>query len=209
MVTKKGGNIGGDIGGIKLPGNLGGIIPIKPKPPKPHPKQFAYKVFRVEEGQYVSAITSRKELKMNYGTSLTAVKDAVVTAAREAGFAEEEIAMSVKASEVSLVDTAIEYVTPDGVQRLLVFDSIKNAKAFQKLVKGETEIWLCEVTDPKQQKHLLLFPTPENSATFWEAMTSIIEYGIYNVLPRSTKLFFAPPGTLAVSSLKLISKIEN
>jgi hypothetical protein len=209
MVTKKGGNIGGDLGGIKPPGDLGGIIPIRPKPKPWKAKMFGYKVLRVENGLYVSAIESKKEMQMDYGISMSTAKEMATIAAKEAGFEDKEISMAIKTLETELVDTTIEYATPDGVQRLLVFDSIKNAKAFQRLIKGETEIWLCEVTDPKHQKHLLLFPTPENSVSFWEAMTSIIEYGIYNVLPRSTKLFFAPPGTLAVSSLKLISKITK
>jgi len=208
MVTKKGGSIGKDPIKVKPPVDLGDIIPVKPKP-RPKPKMFGYKVLRVEDGLYVSAIESKKEMKMTYGISKSSAKEMATIAAKEAGFEDEDIKMAVKTLEAELVDTTIEYATPDGVRRLLVFDSIKNAKAFQRLIKGETEIWLCEVIKPLQQKHLLLFPTPENSDTFWEVMTSIIEYGIYNVLPRSMKLFLAPPGTLAVSSLKLISKITK
>ena len=210
MVTKKGGNPGGGIGGpIKPPiGDIGDLIPIRPKP-RPKAKKFGYKVLRVEEGKYVSAIESKAEMKMDYGVSLEGAKVEVMSTARKAGFDDVEIAMAIKSSEAELIDTSVEYATPDGVQRLLVFDSIKNAKAFQRLLKGKTELWLCEVTDPRKQKHLLLFPTPENSATFWDAVTSTVEYEIYKVIPRSMKLFIAPPGTIAVSSLKLISKITT
>lgn len=203
MVSKK----GDDLGGIKPIGDIGDLIPIRPKQ-KQHAKQFGYKVLRIEDGVYVSAIESRKEMQMNYGISLDVAKSNVTMAAKEAGFADEEILTAVKASEKELVDTTVEYSTPDGVQRLLIFDSIKNAKAFKKLLKNEVEIWLCEVTDPKMQKHLLLFPTPEDSVTFWDAMTSMVGFEIYKVIPRSMKLFLAPPGTMSVASLKLISKVE-
>ena len=208
MVTKKSGSIGKDPIKVKPPVDLGDIIPVKPKP-KLKPKMFGYKVLRVENGLYVSAVESKKEMKMDYGISMSTAKEMITIAAKEAGFEDSDIVMAVKSLETELVDTTVEYATPDGVRRLLVFDSIKNAKAFQKLIKGETEIWLCEVTDPKQQKHLLLFPTPENAATFWEAMTLMVGYEVYKVLPRSMRLFIAPPGTLAVSSLKLISKITT
>lgn len=210
MVTKKGGDLGGVIGDpIKPPiGDIGDLIPIRPKP-KPKAKQFGYKVLRVEGDSYVSAIESKQEMKMDYGVCLSTAAKVATATAKEAGFEDTEIAMTVKAREAELVDTTVEYATPDGVQKLLVFDSIKNAKAFQKLLKGETEIWLCEVTDPRAQKHLLMFPTPEDSVTFWDAVTSMVGYEIYKVLPRSMRLFLAPPGTLAVSSLKLISKITT
>ena len=208
MVTKKGGDLGGGIDRpIKPPiGDIGDLIPIRPKP-KPKAKKFGYKVLRVEGDSYVSAIESKQEMKMDYGVCLsTAAKIATVTA-KEAGFDDAEIAMAVKSRGAELVDTTVEYATPDGVQKLLVFDSIKNAKAFQRLLKGETELWLCEVTDPRMQKHLLLFPTPENSTTFWDAMTSMVGYEVYKVLPRSMKLFLAPPGTISVKTIRLIERV--
>jgi hypothetical protein len=199
MVTKKGdGNI--DLGGEKKPVKIGDLIEIKPKP-KGQGMFYGYKVFKVDHGRYVSAIESKKTLMIDYGVSVAKASDQIVKSEKAKKYTEDEVLMALWASDpADLIDTTTEF-KGTGNAKLLVFDSIKNAKAFQKTLAYETEIWKCEVTQPEEQDYLLLYPTKANVDDFWVKRSKGEKFA------PGSKIFVAPTGTLAVKTLRFISKV--
>lgn len=189
MVTKKGGT------DIKDP-----IDPIKPpiKPPKPKPISYGYKVLKRDSGKYVSAVETGAEQKVQYGLY-----------AKTESQAKEFGSMSMlKPIALDAVDTTVEFKHVDPKQRVLVFDSIKNAVAFQKRLSYPTDVWQCEVKDPVPAPYLLKNPSTENTASFWDKFMTGMAHGVYRNLPATMKLFIAPPGTVSVKSVRLIKRVE-
>lgn len=147
---------------------------------------YGYKVFRVSEGKYKSAIETRKELVVEYGVT--------ASEASKTG---------------SSVDVKTEYKPQDNKHRLLVFDSIKNSRAFQKTLSYETELWLCEVKDPVPMQYLLALPNATECTSFWDKVMTGTAHGLYKRLPKPIKLFLAPPGTISVKTIRLIRPIAE
>jgi hypothetical protein len=199
MVTKKGeGKI--DLGGEKQPVKIEDLIEIKPKP-KGKSMSYGYKVFKVNQGRYVSAIESKKTLMVDYGVSVATAKEQIAKSPNGKKYDEADVLIVLQATDPSnLIDTTTEF-KGTGNAKLLVFDSIKNAKAFQKTLAYETEIWKCEVTQPEGQDYLLLYPTKANVDDFWVKRSKGEKFA------PGSKIFVAPTGTLAVKTLRLISKV--
>ena len=199
MVTKKGdGKI--DLGGEKKPVKIDDLIEIKTKP-NGKSMLYGYKVLKVEAGKYTSAIESKKDLKVEYGISVATAKEQIIKSPNGKKYDEVEVSKVLQATDPSnLIDTSTEFKAT-GSAKLLVFDSIKNAKAFQKTLAYETEVWKCEVTEPNVQYSLLLYPTKSNVEVFWGKVNK------GEKLNRNTLVFIAPTGTLAVKTLRFISKV--
>jgi hypothetical protein len=200
MVTKKGeGKI--DPVGEKKPIKIDDLIEIKPKP-KGKSMFYGYKVLRVEEGRYASAIESKKDLKVDYGISVATAKEQIVKSPNGKKYDEADVLKVLQVTDPSaLIDTTKEFKAT-GNTKLLAFDSIKNAKAFQKTLAYETEVWKCEVTEPNIQYSLLRYPTKSNADVFWGKVNN------GEKLSRNILVFIAPTGTLAVKTLRLISKVR-
>lgn len=173
------------------------IEPIKPGKPKGKPMLYGYKVLKRADGVYVSAIETRLEQKVAYGAYAKSVEQVKAFAAIDV----------VKPIDFEVIDTKIEYKSMDPKQRVLVFGSIKNATAFQKLLSYSTDVWLCEVKDPIPMQYLLQNPSAQNASSFWDKAMTGMAHGVYRNLPPSMKLFVAPPGTISVKSIRLIKRV--